>query len=140
MENKNRIYLGLDWGEKRIGMALAHGEVNIAGAYGIADDMDGVLRAVKDEGITNIIIGKPIRLSGEISKDHPFFNFLKDLEAKVDIPIIQVDERYSSKEADNLTGASTGKAISALKKKGIRDSTSAVLILQNFLDSISNDE
>ena len=121
-------YLGIDWGEKRIGLALADGETKIATPFKVAADLAEVLRVVDEEEIDAVVIGKPVRITNyELRITNEKYNkFIDELKNQVKIPIELVDERLSSKAADALPG---GK-----KTKASRDAVAAMLILQSYLD------
>jgi putative holliday junction resolvase len=128
MNNFDRQYLGIDWGEKRIGLALADGETKMALPLGTVSNLKELLKVIKEENITAIIIGLPQKMSGEEADNKGFLNFLKELKEKSEIEVIAIDERLSSKAADALFG---GK-----KDKAQRDEIAATLILQSYLDTL----
>jgi putative Holliday junction resolvase len=131
MSGKTIKYLGIDWGEKRIGLALGDSETKIATPYKVVSSIDEVIKAVKDEDINVVVVGKPFQISDfrfQISDE--FNGFLNLLKNKVNIPVKTVDERLSSKAADALGGDK--------KTKAARDAVAAMLILQTYLDKTYN--
>src|SRR3989339_428521 len=127
MDKKTTRYLGIDWGEKRIGLALGDDETGIATPCGVADSAAGVLDLTKKEEIDKIIIGLPVKMSGEKNETPPAFDkFVKYLRANSGVPVEFMDERLTSKAADALPGTK--------KTKAARDSIAAMLILQAYLD------
>jgi putative holliday junction resolvase len=124
-------YLGIDWGEKRIGLALAQSETKIATPFKIVVSVPEILKVVNEEEIDLVILGKPNQISNlQYPISEQFKNFLSDLKNNLKIPIKLVDERLSSKAADALAG---GK-----KVKASRDTIAAMIILQSYLDAIKN--
>ena len=123
-------YLGIDWGEKRIGLALADSETKIATPFKVAGSVDEVARVVENEKIDVVVVGKPVSIKNyELKITNEKYNkFIKDLTAKIKIPIELVDERLSSKAADALLGDR--------KTKSSRDTIAAMIILQSYLDKI----
>jgi putative Holliday junction resolvase len=120
-------YLGLDWGEKRIGLATAEEETGLALPLGTVSDLAGVLQTIDEEGITKIVIGCPYKMAGKDQALNPkFLNFAALLEKQVSLPIIRLDERLSSLAADALGGPQ--------KLRAGRDEIAASLILQDYLD------
>ena len=122
-------YLGVDWGEARIGLALADGETKIATPFKTAASVEDVARVVEEEEIDVVVVGRPSQISNfqfPISKQ--FKNFLNELKSKINIPVELIDERLSSKAADALPGDK--------KTKAGRDEIAAMLILQSYLDKI----
>jgi RNase H-fold protein (predicted Holliday junction resolvase) len=67
-------------------------------------------------------------MDGSMDVQKKFLDFLIDLKRRVDIPVIEIDERLSSKAADALVGNK--------KTKAERDALAAMLILQSFFDSM----
>jgi putative Holliday junction resolvase len=128
MVNNPKKYLGIDWGEKRIGLALGDSETKLATPYKTIASGKEVLDVILEEGIDEIIVGKPIKMSGEEKYLDEFNNFITDLKNDLAIPVILVDERLSSKAADALVGNK--------KTKAGRDEIAAMLILQSYLDKI----
>ncbi len=124
-------YLGIDWGEKRIGLALGDSETRIATPLGSVSSIEDILEIVKQEEIDELVIGLPLSLSGEIYRfPANFKNFLNNLK-KHGLILHLTDERFSSREAD----VRIGKKL----KKFNRDAVAAMIILQSYLDKIYAD-
>ncbi|HAM88132.1 MAG: hypothetical protein US83_C0008G0060 [Candidatus Falkowbacteria bacterium GW2011_GWC2_38_22] len=123
-------YLSIDWGASRIGLATGDSENKIAIPFKVARDIKEVLAVIKEEEIDEIIIGQPIKMSGEKNNLTAGFNlFLESLKKKTALPIILVDERLSSKGADALFGTK--------KTKAKQDAVAAMIILQSYFDNLS---
>ncbi len=119
-------YLGIDWGEKRIGMSI--GEEKLAVPFGVADNLDGILEIIKEEEIDEVVVGVPFKMRDNTEAvDERFTKFLEKLKEKTSLKINEIDERLSSKQADALDGTK--------KEKHPRDAVAAMLILQSFIDS-----
>lgn len=132
MNNKlEKKYLGIDWGEKRIGLALADNETKMAMPFEVVANIEEVLQIIEDEKIDIIIVGKPLSIVNyELKITNEKYNkFIKDLKDKINLPIELIDERLSSKASDALVGNK--------KVKAPRDAVAAMLILQLFLDKQS---
>jgi putative Holliday junction resolvase len=127
-------YLGVDWGEKRIGLALANSESQIATPFRTVNNVSELITIIEQEKIKELVIGLP-RKMGDGQVDSPkFTNFLLVLEDKMithkinnKIEINFIDERLSSVQADSLKNK---------KIKQDRDFVSARIILQAYLDKI----
>ena len=121
-------YLGVDWGEKRIGLALADSETGIAVPFKTVEAAAEVAKVVKDEEVDVVVVGRPGRITNyELQITNKKYNkFIDDLKKKITVPIKLVDERLSSKAADALPGDK--------KTKSSRDEIAAMLILQSYLD------
>lgn len=122
-------YLGIDWGDARIGLALGDSETKMASPFKVVANLSEVLEVIKEEEIDKIILGKPVKMSGDEVKLTPAFLEFKDKiiqETKVEVELL--DERLSSKAADALVGDK--------KTKASRDALAAMLILQDYLDRL----
>jgi putative Holliday junction resolvase len=120
-------YLGIDWGEKRIGLATADEETGLSLPLGTVPNLAGVLQTIIDEEITTIVIGRPYKIGGlDIKLSPDYLKFLELLTSQITIPIHEIDERFSSKEADAMGGPKNMRAG--------RDEIAAALILQSYLD------
>ena len=127
MVEVEKKYLGIDWGEKRIGLALGDRETKVATPHKTVSSVDEVIKIVKEEKIDIVVVGKPLKMSDvRCRMSDEFLDFLDLLKKKLDIPVETVDERLSSKAADALPGSK--------KEKAGRDEMAAMLILQNYLD------
>ena len=131
MNNRSdKKYLGIDWGEKRIGLALADEETKMATPFKTVANIDGVAQIVKSEQIDMVILGKPVRIKNcELKITNEEYNqFIVDLKEKIKVPVELMDERLSSKAADALVGNK--------KTKANRDEIAAMIILQSYLDRV----
>lgn len=129
MQNKVETIniLGIDWGEKRIGLAIGDSETKIASPYKTVSRLNEILIIIKDEKIEQLAIGRPFKMSGD-KKDisDQYLNFLNKLKKRVNLPLVEIDERLSSQAADSLEGTK--------KTKAGRDEIAAMLILQAYFD------
>ncbi|MBU4217213.1 Holliday junction resolvase RuvX [Candidatus Parcubacteria bacterium] len=122
-------YLGVDWGEKRIGLAIGEDEVKLASPFKVANDFRELVKIIKSEEIEVVVIGVPYSISDVTHKlPQRFADFLESLKQAIDIPIKEVDERLSSKAGDARIGDK--------KTKASRDEIAAMEILQSYFDSI----
>ncbi|MCK5061030.1 Holliday junction resolvase RuvX [Candidatus Parcubacteria bacterium] len=126
---ENKKYLGLDWGEARIGLAIGTSESKMALPLDTALTFEQVFQAIKDEEIDELVIGQPVKMSGDkIDLNKEYISFVEVLKNKINIPINFVDERLTSKAADSLAGDK--------KTKASRDAIAAMLILQSYFDTM----
>lgn len=132
MEVDNKIYLGVDWGDKRIGLALADGETKIATPFKTVFDTKELVAVVQEEMAEVLVLGQPVKMGGASAGLDPLFTgFYEDLKKELpNIKIELVDERLTSQAADKLPGDR--------KIKSSRDEMAAMIILQNYLDKIIN--
>lgn len=125
--------LGLDYGARRIGLAVAESSDRVAvgaGTVTVRSPRDAVaaIRAlVRERVIDRIVVGLPISMNGQESQQTARTRaFAKALSAAVPCPIALQDERLTSRAAAR-SGAAGGSV----------DERSAVLLLQAYLDEHS---
>lgn len=130
--------LGLDAGEKRIGVALSDPDGILASPLtvieGKSDDeaVREIIRIAADNEAGLILIGIPRSLSGEIGKQaQRVLDFAALLSRSSPIPLDTWDERFSTVAAERmLSEAGTKKH----KRKLHRDAVAAAIVLQSYLD------
>lgn len=124
------FYLGIDWGTKKIGLALGSNETKIATPFGVVKNFEEVLGVIQKEGIGAIVLGRPLRLGGEAGNMEKHFQEFKirlETDAYIQKNKIQIylfDERFSTKAANKLPGER--------KEKAQDDAIAAMLILEDF--------
>ena len=133
--------LGVDYGERRIGLALSDPFGIIAKPLTVIDRkktpdyLSAILETAKEKDVNKIVVGVPFTLKGEHSKQTDIVkNFIDELFTLGKIQIIPIDERLSSVAAERslqLQGVKIGH------EKGRVDETAAAIILQEYLDSQS---
>jgi putative Holliday junction resolvase len=135
--------LGLDYGSRRIGVAVCD-ELGMT-AQGVAtlirknreSDMAAIAELVGRYGIERIIVGYPIRLDGSEGIQCEKVNrFIRRLQTRFTLPVIRRDETLSTKEAEELL-RETG--VRREKKRGIVDRLAASIILQGYLDALARE-
>jgi putative transcription antitermination factor YqgF len=121
-------YLGVDWGLKKIGLALSEG--NLASPFGslkiqsLQEGIEKIKKIIKDHGIEMVVIGKPGGESGKWVEKA--IKLLEDLK----VSVIRADETLSTYKAKNLMiEMGVGQ-----KKRRDEDTIAAVIILQRYLD------
>ena len=138
MSEKGRI-LALDLGKKRIGMALSD-ELGIT-AQGLPTlerrnkraDFAALASVVRDNDVRQIVLGLPLRLSGEEGSQADWVrSFAVELQGHVNVPVDLRDERWTSKQAERVL---MGSGIRNEDRKPAIDRISAVILLQDYLDS-----
>ena len=133
--------LGLDYGERRIGLALSDPLGIIAKPLTIidrkktADHISRISEIVSERKITSIVVGLPLTLKGNHSKQTEIvLAFIDQLKSDLQIPIMTIDERLSSVAAEKALQA---QAVKTGHNKGRVDETAAAIFLQEYLDSQS---
>ncbi len=130
--------LALDVGKKRIGLAVSD-ELGFT-AQGletlqrnrIRDDLARLEEITVRLGIGTLLIGKPLHMSGDESRQSQYTREFADrLASQTSLPVVFWDERLTSAEAERTlreTGASLDK-----KKKSV-DRLAAMLLLESYLE------
>jgi len=130
--------LGLDYGSKRIGVAVCD-ELGMT-AQGLAtiarknrqQDLEEIARFIRTYNVEKIVIGYPIRLDGtEGIQCEKITKFASLLESAFSLPVIKWDETLSTKEAEEILIRANMRRD---KRKNIVDRVAASLILQGYLD------
>ena len=133
--------LGIDFGEKRVGLALSDRLNLIASPYKTLqyisenDLISEIKKIVIDKEIEVFVIGLPLNMKGEDSDQTKKVRRFKNLLAILELPIVYEDERFSSIIAKNslvLQNVKTGHNKSEI------DRTAAAIILQQYLDKNSD--
>jgi putative holliday junction resolvase len=135
--------LGLDVGEKRIGVALGDE------SHTLAHPLSTLKRASKKEDfarlaalcgehqIEKIVCGLPRTLRNEEGPQaRRVRRYAEELSAAILVPIEFWDERFSSIDAEERLAAASRKP----RDKGAIDAAAAAIILQEYLDSMTNDQ
>ena len=99
--------MGIDYGEKRIGLSIGDTLLGIAFPYSVikSDEkaIDEIVRFIEEEEIETVVVGLPRSLSGnEGSQAEVTRGFAKKLEEASEVEIGFYDERLSSKEAEDI--------------------------------------
>ncbi|MDR1896315.1 MAG: Holliday junction resolvase RuvX [Prevotellaceae bacterium] len=132
--------MSIDYGRKRVGLAVTDPLKIIATALDTVG-ADRVLEYIETyrqkEEIELFVVGLPKNLDNTDAESMADVKpFVKRLEKKFDIPIVWVDERYTSKLAMRAM-IDAGIRKSERRKKENTDKISAVIILQSYLESIT---
>lgn len=106
-------YIGIDYGDVRIGIAKCDSLGILATSLCVINKqntnyINQIIEICKEEGTFKIVIGKPLRLNGnseiQVEKVEKFAQELKNADERIEI--FFVDERYTTKEAENYLKAS----------------------------------
>ena len=133
--------LGLDWGEKRLGLALSDALLMTAGPAGhlerkgLEQDMAALVKYIDENEVGEIVIGMPLDQYGEkgVSAEK-VENFAKELRGRLGLPVHLWDERMSTSAVEKMLIEAD---VSRGKRRKVRDGLSAAYILQGFLDARS---
>jgi len=129
--------LGIDFGEKRLGLALSDESRTLASPFAVYErkDIQSDLRFLSDlifrYQITEIVLGLPLNMDGSLGpKAQQVLEFKRALEESLKLPVHTFDERLTTAEAER---ALLEANMSRRKRKAKRDALAAVLILQGYL-------
>ncbi len=135
--------LGLDYGEKRIGLAISD-EMGIT-AQGLPTltrkdlekDLAALEKVTRQFAVEKIVIGYPLRLNGtEGIQCEKVNRFAGILEKRFSIPIFKWDETLTTSQAEAIL---TDAKVSRKKRKAVVDKLAAMIILQDYLDHLKKD-
>lgn len=142
-------FLGIDYGTKRIGIAISDEEGTLAFPKGIVlNDLNSFKRIgeiIKTENISEIVIGESVDFSGKLNALSARIDvFILELKDKFKLPINKQKEFLTSVEARKMGSSKKGLSQSQVHSKvkqiksGRIDASAAALILQRYLDKINN--
>ena len=144
----NTKYLGIDFGEKRIGIAITDENRKYSFSRDYIDNneklLPELLNLIKNENVSKIILGYPLNLKSEKTvqtlKTEEFKNKLTEFFKKnsLNTEILFYDERFSSRIAESGIINSNLKR-KKRREKGLVDSLSAQIILKDYLDKLKNE-
>jgi putative Holliday junction resolvase len=129
--------LGLDPGERRIGVALSDAGGIIAQPHEVIDRTtahvaDRLRAIVAEHGVTRIVVGLPVSLSGgEGRAAEAARSFGVWVAVETGLVVEYADERFTSVGAER---ALLEAGMRREKRRGVKDKVAAALLLQAFLD------
>ncbi len=128
-------YLGLDIGDKHIGVALSDPigvlatPLTIIECYETEADMAAIVRIIDEKQVEKVIVGLPLSMSGNVGKQaEKVQDFVRQLSTLTTVPMEFRDERLSTVSARRLM-RELGKP-----KKDRDDAIAAAIILQVYLE------
>ena len=137
--------LGIDYGARRIGLALSDATGTLASPWRLvqrppseAETLRQMVREVAalasdDDGLEAVVVGWPRKLNGSPTGQTPIVEaFANALRAQVSVPVVLQDERLSSHEAESRLAT---RESDWRKRKAKLDAAAAAIILQDYLDA-----
>jgi len=132
-------YLGLDIGNRRIGVAVsdelgltAQPVLTLERKHNRRDDLRSLARLCRRFGVVGIVVGNPVHLSGDISPQAAKIQaFAAELGTLSGLPIHLWDERLTTREAHQIL-YEAGRA--RQQHRRVVDQVAATLILQSFME------
>jgi putative Holliday junction resolvase len=136
--------LGIDYGRRRIGLALSDATGMLARPWKTLDVSGSPARiaaalaaevtalAAEEDGLSSIALGYPRRLNGQSTEQTAAVEAIAGLlRSQVQVPVVLQDERLSSREAESLLAR---REKDWRKRKPLLDAAAAAVILQDYLD------
>jgi putative Holliday junction resolvase len=142
--------LGIDYGARRIGLALSDATATLASPWRLlqrppseAETLRVMIKEItalagEDDGLEAVVVGWPRRLDGSPTDQTKHVEaFARGIEAQIAIPVVLQDERLSSHEAESRLAV---RESDWRKRKAKLDAAAAAIILQDYLDHRSRQE
>lgn len=136
------VYLGLDYGKRRIGVAAGDDERSLA--FAVATHVEGRDGSVLDflrklaleRGAATLVVGLPLTADGQEGEmAQAARRFAGLLEDRLGLEVVLWDERFSSAEADRWLVVRK-QTVNRHAAKEDRDALAAEIILQSYLDHL----
>lgn len=136
--------LGLDFGKRRIGLALSD-ELGVT-AQGLptlrrsnrTEDLTFLSELIHGRQVTRVVVGHPLNMNGsEGAQARQAAQFGRTLAKRCGVEVTLWDERLTTREAQRVLKNS---GVGLRKRQEVVDKLAAVLILQSYLDYLGGDE
>ncbi len=140
--------LGIDFGDKRTGLAVCDPSRIIASAIGVISPggiektADAAVAVARERGVCAIVIGLPVNMDGsEGGRAARYRKFARLVEERLasdggaEIPVCLFDERMTTMTAARFLNETNTRGS---RRKEVIDALSAQIILQNFIDKLKN--
>ena len=130
--------LGIDYGEKRVGVAISDPTGTIASALDTIlfkskeDLFQQLKKRIALEDIAGVVVGMPFGMKGQVTaQTETVQKFISELRSQLSVSVNSADERLSSVEAGRVLRE---QGYQPSRNKAMDDSTAAAIILQSYLD------
>jgi putative Holliday junction resolvase len=131
--------LGIDFGSKRVGLAISDETGFLASPIGyvpgeaIAKVCASILEVVRERSVTEIVVGVPLKLDGKQSEQtQRTLQFIAALKEATTVPVKKWDERLTSVQANRIL--IEGNVRRKDRKEKV-DQLAAQIMLQSYLDA-----
>ena len=119
------VYLGIDYGKRKIGLALSSGSVAVP--LDIIENSENIIsdlkKIVAQERVTKIVLGLPTNAQNQTTDaTQSVLDFKAELDKNIDVPIETFNERLTSLQAQRMGSGSND------------DAHAASLLLQSYID------
>jgi putative Holliday junction resolvase len=144
MGEKLERIMGIDVGEARVGVALSDPlgltvrPLDAVSGDGRKAKIEKLVKLVEKHAPDTIAIGMPVNMNGtKGAAARSVEKFIYLLKKSVSVPIIPIDERLTSWEAESILDS---EEVSFSKRKKLVDGVAAVIIVQKYLERRKSDE
>lgn len=126
--------LGVDYGSKRIGLAISDETGTVALPVGyVTGGANEVVRVATERGAGKIVVGVPRRLDGTSSEQtERARKFISALKQATALPVEDWDERLTTAQAERVLLEGD---VRRAQRKEKRDQLAATILLQSYLDA-----
>ncbi|MBN2298925.1 MAG: Holliday junction resolvase RuvX [Deltaproteobacteria bacterium] len=131
--------MGLDFGTKRIGVAISDPECSMAHPLdtvevrGDGSHMDQIQAIAQEYGISKVVIGLPYNMDGSIGPSgEKVIAWSEEIKKLLDLPVVFWDERLTTSQAHEFL---IGLNVRGKKRRHIVDKIAAGIILKDYLES-----
>jgi putative Holliday junction resolvase len=136
--------LGLDPGERRVGIAISDPTGTLAHPLQTLvrgsreEDFAAIAALVAEHGVELVVVGWPLSLDGtEGPQARRVARYTDALAACLPVPVVSWDERFTTVAADEILRQIRGrKGRRRARARGQVDAIAAAVILQSYLDSV----
>lgn len=133
---RERRFLGLDVGERRIGVALSDASGRLATpltTIGARDrPLERIARLAHEHGVCEVVVGLPLTLRGEVGPQAAAVQrFAEALATTLELPVHLFDERLTTAAAEQYLRE---LGVKPEKRRQQIDQVAAAIILQDYLD------
>lgn len=127
------IILGIDYGDRRIGLALSDPQEKLARRFltlqNSAEAMSDLKGIILDNHVEKIVVGLPLGFNGPSQQTEKVRGFITGLREEIGLPVEEMNEIFTSKMAQDNLIKSGVKDI-----KEVLDQEAARIILQDYMD------
>ncbi len=131
-------FLGLDVGERRIGVSLSDSlgltaqRLTLIERRTLDVDLNAIATLAQEHGVAGVVVGLPMTMRGDIGKQATLgMTFIEALRGAVSCPVHTMDERLTTVQGERaLLETNTSRK----RRKQLIDQVAAQLILQAYLD------
>ncbi|MFA5001247.1 MAG: Holliday junction resolvase RuvX [Candidatus Paceibacterota bacterium] len=139
-------YLGIDYGNKKVGLAISDEAGSFAFPYGVIKNdtlpklVEEIKKICEKEKIKKLVIGESLDLSGQANPIQKDILIFKDRVGKeIGLPVVFQTEFFTTQEARRgIDDPSTTLRARSGQNDPMTDARAAALILKSFLEKIAN--